>query len=320
MLRVLVVLAAAAALVAAADAPAGGIDDWPCPNVAGENTNTCPSGTVGTPYVIRFVERDGSGCGPGRQTFHLDSGIAPPGLTLASDGTLSGMPVQRGRFQFYVEMREPQNDPEHCAGKLTQKQFTLRIREPVSIVPADEDPLRSEVGAPLRTTLRAQGGTGIFAWSLVDGELPDGVRLTRGGSLVGTPAVSGTYGFTASARDTEKRTATSAWTLSVASELVIRTERLRAARVGRVYTAALRAAGGVSPKLWKLRSGRLPRGIRLAPTLGRFIGTPKEAGSYRVTVEVRDGLGKAAKSFTIVVGARTVPGGARKPPVPTIGV
>ena len=63
------------------------------------------------PYSIRFVESDGSGCGPGRQTFHLDSGRLPPGLTLAQDGTLNGTAMQAGSFQFYVEMREPQDDP-----------------------------------------------------------------------------------------------------------------------------------------------------------------------------------------------------------------
>src|SRR4029453_10998159 len=86
----------------ASDGPAGGIADQPCANVAGENTNTCPPGEFGTPYSVRFVEQEGSGCGPGRQTFHLDSGLLPPELALAADGTLSGIPTQAGTFQFYV--------------------------------------------------------------------------------------------------------------------------------------------------------------------------------------------------------------------------
>jgi hypothetical protein len=117
-----------AALVGASGAPAGGIADEPCPNARGEHTNTCPSGTVGARYSLRFVESEGSGCGPGRQTFHLDSGLLPPGLFLMSDGTLSGIALETGSFEFYVEMREPQDDPSRCAGKRTQKQFTLRIR------------------------------------------------------------------------------------------------------------------------------------------------------------------------------------------------
>jgi hypothetical protein len=303
---VVLILFLAAVLTAASTAPAGGIDDQPCPNVAGENTNTCPAGTVGTPYVVRFVEREGSGCGPGRQTFHLDSGLVPPGLALDKDGTLSGTPERVGRFRFYVEMREPLDDPEHCAGKETQKQFTLPIRNPVSILTDPAVTLVAEVGAPFRTTLRAAGGTGVFRWTTLEGELPAGVSLGRSGSIAGTPLTAGTYHFTARASDTEKRSATWSGTLRVAPRLRIRTERVRTARVGRSYDVALRTTGGVGPKRWRLRDGALPRGVRLATALGRLAGTPQEAGRYRVSIEVVDALGvKSAKTLTVVVSAAT---------------
>jgi len=290
-------------LVVASDAPGGGISDEPCPNVAGEHTNTCPAGTVGTPYYLRFRENDGTGCGPGRQTFHLDSGALPPGLALASDGTVNGTPVQPGRFQFYVQMREPQDDPATCAGKRTEKQFTLRIRKPPWIVSVPRTPPRSEVGVPLRMNLRARGGTGIFAWSLVHGRLPAGMSLRASGSIVGIPRTAGTYGFTARARDTEARLVTWTGTIDIAARLLVRAELLRPARVGRYYRADLTAAGGVGPQVWKLRRGRLPRGIRLAPALGRLIGTPREAGRYRVALQVSDGLGvRSTAMFTVVVG------------------
>jgi hypothetical protein len=209
----LLILPLAALCAAASYEAAGGIDDQPCPNVAGENTNTCPAGTVGTPYAIRFVEREGSGCGRGRQTFHVDSGVAPPGLTLTADGTLSGTPLQAGRFRFYVEMQEPKDDPATCAGKETQKQFTLPIRMPVWIASAPATPFRAKVGARVRTSFRARGGTGVFEWTLVRGELPPGVRLRPAGLLVGRPRAAGTYRFTVRAKDTEKRSVT--WTATI---------------------------------------------------------------------------------------------------------
>jgi large repetitive protein len=291
-----------AVLVVASDAPAGGIADEPCPNVAGENTNTCPSGTVGAAYSLRFVEREGAGCGRGRQTFHLDSGLLPTGLTLNTDGTLSGTPLQVGRFQFYVQMREPQNDPATCAGKRTEKQFTLKIRNPVSIVSTPPVAPRSEVGVPFRMTLRARGGTGVFAWALVGGKLPKGVRIHANGSIVGTPGAAGTYRITARARDTEARYVSWAVTLSVMERLRIRRRRLPAAQVGRPYTADLGSTGGVLPTTWRLERGLLPPGIRLAKALGRLRGVPKKAGRYHVTVRVSDGLDvKSAEAFTILV-------------------
>ena len=63
-------------------------------------------------------------------------------------------------------------------------------------------------------------------------------------------------------------------------------------------------AGGVAPTVWKLTRGRLPSGIRLAPTLGRFTGTPSEAGTHVVAVEASDGLNaKSTSTYAIVITA-----------------
>ena len=297
------ILAALAVLLAvASDAPAGGISDETCPNARGEHTNTCPPATVGVPYSIRFVESEGSGCGPGRQTFHLDSGLLPPGLTLAPDGILSGTSWVPGSFQFYVEMREPADDPANCAGKRTQKQFTLKVRQQPWIVSTPLITPRSEVGMPFRMTLRARGGSGIFAWTLGGGKLPAGLRIGMDGSITGTPRTPGTYRFAAKARDTEARALRWATRLTVAPRLRIRARPLPAAEVDRLYRAELAAVGGVSPTVWRLTRGRLPRGIRLAPALGRLTGTPRDAGRYAFTVEITDELGMTdARTFSVLV-------------------
>jgi large repetitive protein len=287
---VLLTVALVGVLTFAQEAPAGGISDKTCPNVAGEYTNTCPAGTVGVPYSIRFTETEGSGCGPGRQTFHFDSGILPPGLDLALDGTLSGTSFQPGIFKFYVEMREPVNDPATCAGKRTQKQFTLRMRQQPWIVATPVVTPRSEVGTAFRMTLRARGGSGVFAWALDSGRLPAGLRLLSDGSIEGTPRSPGTYHFTARASDSEGRTIGWRAELAVAARLRIFTRRLPLAQTGRTYTADLAAVGGVRPTVWTLRRGRLPRGIRLESASGRLTGSPTEAGTYVFAVEVRDAL------------------------------
>lgn len=306
--RSALILVLVAVLAVASDAPAGGISDETCPNVAGEYTNTCPSGTVGVPYSVRFSESEGSGCGPGRQTFHLDSGDLPPGLALAPDGNLSGTSFQPGSFQFYVEMREPRDDPANCAGKTTQKKFTLKVRRQPWIVSTPAMPPHSEVGIPFRMTLRARGGSGIFVWKVAGGRLPPGVRVGVHGTIAGIPWTPGTYRFVASAKDTEARSLIRQMKISVAPRLRIRTQRLPAAEIGRRYSADLSAAGGVAPTEWKLTHGRLPRGMRLASALGRLTGLPKETGTRVVAIEVSDGLkAKYAKTFRIVVLGSTRP-------------
>ena len=303
---VLLTVTLAVVLTVAPEAPAGGISDETCPNAAGEHTNTCPAGTVGVPYSIRFKENEGSGCGPGRQTFHFDSGVLPPGLTLTPDGTLSGTSFRPGTFRFYVEMREPGDDPAHCAGKRTQKQFTLRVRREPWIVVLPETTPRSEVGVPFRMTLRARGGSGIFAWSLASGRLSEGLRLFADGSIEGTPHSSGAYRFTARARDTEGRTVGWKVELAIAPRLRVRSRSLPRALTGRRYSAELGATGGVGPTTWRLTHGRLPRGLRLDPARGRLTGSPSEAGTHGFTIEVRDGLRVTAKRpLRIVVATRT---------------
>ena len=92
--------------------------------------------------------------------------------------------------------------------------------------------------------------------------------------------------------------------LAVAPRLRIRAQRLPAAKLGRFYSASLTTAGGVAPKVWKLTRGRLPPGIRLAPALGRFSGTPSQAGTHLVAVEASDGLNaKSTSTFAIVITA-----------------
>jgi hypothetical protein len=309
--RIALVLAIVVALAGASGAPAGGIADEPCPNVRGEHTNACPSGTLGAPYSLRFVESEGSGCGPGRQTFHVDSGLLPPGLILTPDGRLNGIALRTGSFTFYVEMREPQDEPSTCAGKRTQKQFTLRIRAQPWITSTPALPLGPEVGIPFRLTLRARGGTGIFDWEVGAGRVPLGLRLRDDGSLAGTPRVAGTYRFVARARDTESRSIEYPVTLDVTPRLTVPAPHMPAGKLGRFYSANLATVGGIAPTRWKLVGGRLPSGIRFAAESGSLIGTPRETGTHLVKVEARDRLNATSTRTLAVVVRAAAPRGTR---------
>jgi len=151
-------------------------------------------------------------------------------------------------------------------------------------------------------TLRARGGSGLFAWEPIAGELPPGVRLRDDGSIGGTPRIAGTFRFVARARDTEARSVGWPVVLRVAPRLVVRAKRLPPAKLDRSYSAEVTAAGGVAPRMWKLVSGRLPRGIRFAPTLGRFMGATSERGTFRLALEVRDRLNaRSTRTFILVV-------------------
>ena len=90
------------------------------------------------------------------------------------------------------------------------------------------------------------------------------------------------------------------------SPLTIPTSELPAGTVGVSYAATLTATGGISPYTWRITTGRLPAGLRLAATTGTISGTPTTSGSYSFGVRVTDsspamGSRKLGKTATATV-------------------
>jgi Aldo/keto reductase family/Putative Ig domain len=75
--------------------------------------------------------------------------------------------------------------------------------------------------------------------------------------------------------------------VAVAPPLIVRTHKLIAARIGRVYRTRLHANLGTTPYHWNVIAGKLPPGLRLRRD-GTLSGRPDTPGSFRFTVRVRD--------------------------------
>jgi hypothetical protein len=77
--------------------------------------------------------------------------------------------------------------------------------------------------------------------------------------------------------------------------------KLKPAKVAAPYRLTIITSGGVAPATWSVR-GKLPAGVTFGKKLHLFIGTPRKAGTYRVTVQVVDALGATAqKTLTLIV-------------------
>lgn len=66
-------------------------------------------------------------------------------------------------------------------------------------------------------------------------------------------------------------------------EIVAKT--LPPGRMGAAYEAVLGAIGGMEPYTWRVGQASLPKGLALQNN-GRLVGTPQQAGSFRIEVEV----------------------------------
>jgi WD40 repeat protein len=155
----------------------------------------------------------------------------------------------------------------------------------------------------------ASGGTAPFTLS-ESGALPPGLSLSTGGALSGTPTHVGSFPITVSVKDSSspQQTASQAFTIFVnnAGNLAISsTPPPPAVTVGNVYpNFTFIATGGVGPLTWS-ETGALPPGLVLSNS-GALFGTPTSAGSFPITVMVRDSLGENAipQNFTIRISSQ----------------
>jgi len=267
-------------------------------------TNSLPQpASVGAPYSATIETllvtslSPPTGSQPGALTWSVvpGSGALPPGLTLAN-GVISGTPTTEGSYQFAVQA---ELDP----ARRHSQTLTIVVRQPLVITAAapfsaGTQIVRTEVGVPMSTTLKAAGGSGTYTWALASGALPPGLT-TSNGTIVGRPKTPGSYRFTLSLADSEGRTALFAAAVLVAPKLAISTLLLRPAKVGKHYRAKLATTGGVAPTKWTAR-GPLPHGIRFDRALGVLSGTPTKAGKYRVVFEAVDAL-KVTSTRTLVI-------------------
>jgi hypothetical protein len=227
-------------------------------------------------------------------TWELTGGALPAGLTLSTAGTISGTPTATGTSTFTVKATAKEKN--FGPTRIDSKQYTLNVLGPLS---AKLSRSTAEAKVRFTATLQATGGQSPYTWSATG--VPARLALGPDGVLSGVPTRSGSFAFTArvvdangTAKDTQVR-------LVIRPRLTIATKSLPAAAMGRAYHAKIASQGGVEGKRWT--SAALPRGLKLSATTGTITGVPASAGTFRITVRVRDALGAVSKK-TLVLSVR----------------
>ena len=142
--------------------------------------------------------------------------------------------------------------------------------------------------------LTASGGTSPYNWSRNNGSpLPQGLRLSAGGAITGTPTTAGTTSTTFGVQDStipNQQSATKSLSITISAEsspLTITTRSLPDGRRNQPYADTLEASGGVPPYTWSV-TPPLPTGLTLTPTTGELSGTPTTTSTTRHDFTVRD--------------------------------
>jgi len=139
--------------------------------------------------------------GTGPYTFTLLSGSLPPGLSLSSNGTLSGTATAAGSFTFSIQAQDSTGGGS--GGPYTgSHSFSVIIAAPSIVVEPGALP-NATVGASYSETVSASGGSGTYTYAVTGGALPAGLSLNSAtGALTGTATTVGVATFVITATDT----------------------------------------------------------------------------------------------------------------------
>ena len=255
-------------------------------------TTSLPSAVAGSPYSVTLQAGDHPTT---VVTWTVTAGSLPAGLTLEpKTGTISGTPTTAGTSTFTITAT---SSDIQSVTRVDSREFTLNV---VALA-ASASRTSAEVGLAFRSTLLATGGRAPYTWSATGGT-PAGLNVSSDGTISGVPTRVGSYTLTAHLVDANGEAKDVQVPLVVHRRLAIATKRLPAAVAGAAYHGSVTVQGGAGGLRFGIAAGALPRGLKLATRTGAISGKPASAGTFHVTLRVRDALGAVAKRvFTLVV-------------------
>lgn len=244
-------------------------------------------------------------------TFALYTGSSlPPGLSLASDGTLSGTPTSLGTYNFSVSVTDASPGPGGPYFRVV----------PLTLAVQNLPPVAGAVSATVAynstnnpVTLNLTGGT---ATSVAVGTVAaHGTAVATGTTITYTPTTGyagpDSFTYTGTNGSGSSSPATVSVTVS-APNIVYVPSAPTHAMAGAAYSRSVaNASGGAAPYTYAVTAGTLPAGLTLAAN-GVISGTATAQGTFAIQVTATDsstGTGPFASTpanITLVVDAPSI--------------
>lgn len=245
-------------------------------------TTVLPDATLSQPYRFQLALSKGEVA-----TFQVVDGTLPKGLSLSSDGVLSGVAAEMGISSFLVRVTSGATSAE--------RRFTLRTVPFTAELSISSEQLPvGMVKVPYDVALGASGGAPPYLWSVISGTLPQGVSLETSGRLWGTPRTATPLPFplTLQVTDSLGTVAQRELSLSVVegATLHIASGLLPLGKVGVAYSATVGVTDSQAPAspllAWTVERGAVPPGLTTSVRAGKLeiTGTPTSPGRYSFAV------------------------------------
>lgn len=231
--------------------------------------------------------------------FSLDSGTLPTGLSLATDGTISGTPTQAQAFTFTLKATDVNTN-------FGTRQYTITVGVvTITIQPATLP--AGETNIDYSESLIATGGASPYVFTLDSGTLPGTFALSTSGELSGKSPTAGTTAITVRATDVNGNFGTKSYNLLI-NQVVITLSpvTLPAAQRNIDYTETLSASGGTGPYVFSVKGGT-SMGVFSISSSGVITGKSSTLGNTTFTILATDVNGNVGeRQYTITVEAVTI--------------
>ncbi|HEX4826333.1 MAG TPA: putative Ig domain-containing protein [Candidatus Polarisedimenticolaceae bacterium] len=263
-----------------------------------------PGGTLATAYS-QTISATG-GLAP--YTYAVSAGALPPGLSLASNGVLSGTPTALGNYAFTVTALDS-SGADGTLGCTGSQPYSIVIGCSTLAISPSSLP-GATLGVAYNQTLVASGGNPPYTFAVTAGALPPGLSLNAGsGALTGTPTATGSFSFTVTTTDARGCTGSQAYTVAVTCPTIsLSPSSLPNPTVNVPYNQTITASGGAAPYTFAVAAGSLPSGLSLNGATGAISGLPTTSGPSSFTISATDANGcVGTKNYSVTVSTCTLP-------------